>query len=290
MNDNEHGALGKRIGSGQSGPKFSGVTGTLQDRHWVSPETLQKLLNVSSTSYVGRLPVAFTSSMQESPKQVYQAFDELVHLLRGMRRLDDISFEFNIGNSKKPVTIQYVGSGAYGTVYKLTVNNQPFALKVYHEDNEVSSHGTFGESATGLYFSKKDLKDISKFYFGNPKAGWGVFEFVTKDMSPDKRKGQSIKDFPVSLGDDHGANSINGIRVDYGGISKGSKTVKIRNFDDYKKAIASNDTSVQASAASQIYDLPSEFIKEAVRIYAQAIERNRSFRYVKDLKVSTPPR
>jgi hypothetical protein len=256
----------KKSGGAESDLRFSGVTAALQDKRWISPSTFQKLLNVSSTPYVGRLPSEFTSLMQESPKHVYQALDELVPFLRGLAGLPDVSFEFHIGHSNKSMTLQYAGRGSFGTVYQFTVNNHPFALKVYHSDKGVLTHGTFGESATGLYFSKKVLKDISRFYFGNPKSGWGVFEFITQDISADKRKGGSIKDYPVSLEDDHGANSIHGIRVDYGGISKTNKTVTISNFDDYKKAMETQEPTVQARAASQIGVLPNELRQAAFQL------------------------
>jgi hypothetical protein len=247
-------------------PQFGGLTGALQDRHWVSPETFQKALGVSSTPYIGKLPPVFVALMkefQESPKQVYQALDELAPILRGLRCNEGV-FQFQVGRSQTPITLQFLGNGSFGSVYQLSFKDQVFALKVYHKLDKVSSHGTFGESSTGLYLGKRPMKDIAQFYFGNPKEGWGVYELVTKDMRSHSRSGQSIESLSLSLGDAHSKNKINGIRVDYGGIS--SKDVIIRDFDDYKKAMASQDPTIQAKAASNIWGLPVRFEKEAFQM------------------------
>ncbi|MBY0402780.1 MAG: hypothetical protein K2X66_02700, partial [Cyanobacteria bacterium] len=202
-------------------PQFGGVTGALQDRHWVSPETFQKALGVSSTPYIGKLPPVFVALMketQESPKLVYQALDELMPLLRGLRSNEGV-FQFQIGRSKTPVTLEYIGSGERGTVYKLLVKDQAFALKVYHNNALVSSQGSFGESSIGLYLGKRPMRDIAQFYFGNPKAGWGVVEFIPNDKTSNSRPGKSIQTLSAVLRDNHSGNKINGVRVDYGGIS-----------------------------------------------------------------------
>jgi hypothetical protein len=246
--------------------RFSGTTWILEGRSWVSPDIFQKLLHVSATPYVGRCPSDFTRSKQVSPQQVCQALDEIVPFLRGVRALRDFCFEFHIGHSNKPMTLQYVDRGSFGTVYQLTFNHHPYALKVYHSNHQVATHGTFGESATGLYFSQKALKDISRYYFGNPQLGWGVYEFITPEMSVDQRKGKSINDFPVLLEDNKDKNHIHGIRVDYGGICKAQETPTIRNFDDYKLAMESKEPTVQLSAVSQIGSLPNELRKEAFQL------------------------
>ncbi|MBY0405964.1 MAG: hypothetical protein K2X66_18825 [Cyanobacteria bacterium] len=245
--------------------QFGGVTGTLQDRHWVSPESFQKVMGVSSTPYIGKLPPVFVQLMketQESPKQIYQALDELIPILRGLKSEEGV-FQFQIGRSQTPITLKFIGSGAFGSVYNLSFKDQHFALKVYHCNNLASSHGTFGESSTGLYLGKRPMKDIAQFYFGNPKAGWGVYELISKDMRSHSRSGQSIHSLPMILGDEHEDNNINDIRVDYGGLSKG---VRPKNFDDYKKAMAFKDPTVQALAASKIWTLPYEFREKAFQM------------------------
>ncbi|MBY0402781.1 MAG: hypothetical protein K2X66_02705 [Cyanobacteria bacterium] len=257
-------------------PQFGGVTGTLQDRHWVSPETFQKALGVSSTPYIGKLPPVFVSLMketQESPKQVFQALDELAPILRQLS-VDEAAFTCRIGRSKKPLTLQYIGNGSYGTVYALTVKNQSmqnqtFALKVYHKLDQVTYHGTFGESSTGLYLGKRPMKDIAQFYFGNPKAGWGVYELITSDMRSNSRPGQSIHSLPLTLGDEGGGNSISDIRVDYGGILPKvifPNGVEMRNLEDFKKIMACEGPAVQARATARIPWLSENSREEAFQL------------------------
>ncbi len=243
--------------------RFGGVTGTLADRHWMSPKAFQNLLNIASTPYIGRLPDALRQAVEGSPKQVYQALDELAPLLRKLRNCDTDDLAFRIGPSNVPVTLHQIGSGSYGIVYRLTVNQQSFALKVYHHTTEVSTHGSYGESATGLYFSQQNLKDVARFHFGNPKAGWGVFELITSGMSVATRKGQSIKAFPVVLEDDRDVNRINGIRVDYGGILKSSQRRERKKLGGYPQATVNPDSGIQASNPSRLYNLPQDERYEA---------------------------
>ncbi|MBY0405962.1 MAG: hypothetical protein K2X66_18815, partial [Cyanobacteria bacterium] len=249
--------------------QFAGVTGALQDRHWVSPETFQKALGGSSTPYIGKLPRGFVQLMkesQESPKQIYQALDELIPILRGLKSEEGV-FQFKIGRSPTLITLQFIGKGSYGSVYNLSFKDQAFALKVYHDLNEVACHGAIGESSTGLYLGKRPMKDIAQFYFGNPKAGWGVYELITKDMRTHSRSGQSIQSLPLTLGDEGSGNSINDIRVDYGGISLKDVTIRnFRDFGEYKKAMSSQDPTMQEKAAANIFELPVKFGKEAFQM------------------------
>lgn len=276
-------------------PSFSGVTGNLQGRHWVEPETFHKLLNVSSTPYIGKLPKDLVGLVPESPKQVYQALDELASLLLEIGGVDGVQLKFRIGGLKTPVFVQHIGGGGYGRVYRLIVDNQSFALKVYYPSADaISSYGIFGESATGIYFSKKRMKDLSRFCCGNPKVNWNLFEFIMEEMSSKLRKGKSIKDFNVVLFDDVPRNRINGILVDYGGIEKklfgkqesttGDSNVSsgsndssaseedsspqqepliLRNIADYKKVMATKNKTIQEDASCLISQLPLESRMEA---------------------------
>lgn len=249
-----------------SAPHFSGLTRSLQDRHWVSPETFQKLLDISSSSYVGRLPAPFRQAVPENPKKVFLALDELAHLLRGVKKVEGVGLKIKIGKSKEPITLESINNGSFGTVYKLTVKDQSFALKIYHHADEADHYGTYGESATGLYFSKKEFKDLAKFHFGNPKAGWGVYEWIAPEMSAASRPGDSIQDYPVNLEDECEDNRLRGIRVDYGGITPESKRPVFKELDGFRLAMASQDKTIQVSAAGHLFNLPEGLRQEAYQM------------------------
>jgi hypothetical protein len=212
-------------------PAFAGATRHLADRRWVSPQTLQALLAVSPSPYVGRLPAPVVRSLLAAgvaPRQAFEALDALAAALQGVRAVPGLSLTARLGGpTGPPLTLAPVGNGAFGSVYRLTLADQVLALKCYFEvDHITGSHGPWGESAAALYWSRTRFRDLSQYHFGNPQAGWGVFEFIDPDTPPTRpRSGPSIYEQPVSLTDCGGENQINGIQVDYGGIVKRSDTV-----------------------------------------------------------------
>lgn len=273
-------------------PQFEGESKSLANRRWVSPETFQKLLKVSATPYVGRLPGPLLQAGTARPKQVFKALDELAALLRPLRFLQASEGAFTIGDSKVPVSLDYVGMGGYGAVWKVTVGEKSFALKVYHRLEEVFSHGAYGEIATGLYLSRKNIKDLVKFHCGNPPQGWGLFEFISPTDTLRNRSGVSLSTLPVHLKDDCAENRINDIVIDYGGIEKPS--LPLAEYADFAREIASKDIrrqrfalanmgvlnealrqevfllamatgvpSVQAKAVEKLLELPESFVSEA---------------------------
>lgn len=259
---------------------FAGVTGNLRGRHWLSPGAFQKLLNVSSSPYVGLLPAALVQAVPSSPKHVYRILDELASLLEGEERRhtafeqalikNNLRFEFKIGDSNTPVSLEGIDSGSQGAVYKLTINQQPFAFKVFYDKNQVSKyhHGNFGECSTGLYLSDRKWKDLASFHCANPQAGWALFEFISDEMTAESRVGSTYKNLQAILGDDGGSNCKNGIRLDYGGIYRG-KQVNVETLDDFKQALKSEDPAIQSAAAWQIVRLPEEAVQEAFQLAMQ---------------------
>lgn len=203
--------------------RFSGATHQLQGRHWLSAESFYAVLAKSATPYVGRVPSPLLKQvLPHSPKQIYQALDELAPVLRS---LEAVHGDFMLGEDQLPVAFQYVGQGSYGTVYRLTIGEQAYALKIYHDSGPDSLQdvlgGSYRENSLGVYLSKKRFntrrwRDISRFHFANPQAGWGVYEFVTKPVAP--RPGRSIESLPGIVKDRHRGNYIGGLRIDYGGI------------------------------------------------------------------------
>lgn len=245
-------------------PHFSGLTKNLQNHLLLSPNAFHQLLSTASTPYVGKLPKVFCQAAPHNPKIVYQALDELAPLLRSLPKGGQV--HLCLGEGKVPITLEYKGTGIRGKLYQLTLNQKHFALKVYHRTNLVGFHGAYGEIAAGLYFSKRQMKDIAQFHFGNPTAGWGVFEFIPPDMKASQRSGKSIREYPVSLWDDVASNYINGIRIDYGGITRAGcedpdddiegmqsigttpsrqEALSLITFDNYKRAMASCDPERQ---------------------------------------------
>lgn len=201
--------------------RFSGLTHNLRGRHWLDAPQLRRLIQTAPTPYVGNLPKAWVHWAPQNPKQIYHMLDELAPILRTLGKGTDINLEFRLKQSQSPIQLDFIGHGSYGSVYRLKVGGQSFALKVYHRPEEAAQngHGAYAECATGLFFSDKPRRDIAQFFFANPQAGWSVGEFIAPTMSAETRPGPAIRDnTQIKLGDDRTPNNINSIRIDWGGI------------------------------------------------------------------------
>ena len=246
--------------------RFSGLTSKLAGRQWISEDTFLRAVQASSTAYIGQLPTQLVRLAPNSPKVVYQALNEISSVLRNLANIDLnmsepelklLSGQFHLTELGTPVAFRCVGRGGYGSAFRLTVNNQSFLLKVYHRKQNPMTGG-YNELSAGLYFSKMKLRDLPHLYCGNSEAGWGLFEFITPEMTVDQRKGKSLAHYGVVFCDDGGANRINGILVDYGGFGKKIEEFPVKNFDTFSQALGSADSDVQCLACHKLYNVEPE--------------------------------
>jgi hypothetical protein len=234
-------------------------------RLWVSPETLEAMLTFCSSPYVGQLPTPIVQAIKPRPQEVLKAFDLMAGCLSPIGSIGiNVSACCKVGQNGVPLSLQTIGRGAYGAVYQLTVAHQHYALKIYHIAGNAEAEdmdGVWHETRTALYFPRKPLKDIARFYCGNPKAGWALFELITPEMSIENREGLEVSTFPVNFWDGYN-NSVSGIRVDYGGINARQKKITI-GLRGFMNALKNSSPNVQAQATTQIPDLPEADRKTA---------------------------
>ncbi len=184
--------------------------------------------------------------------------------------------------------VEFIDSGVFGKVFKVSIDNEDFALKIFHSDppaHLVHSHGRTKEIANAIYLNKQ-LKpnQCSKFYFGkiaadNIEDGYMVTKFVQDNKKP--KTPQPFVRHQYSrfyLGDkEKSGNLTNGMIVDYGAVSMNYKN---RNHQKYAKELFPllNKGDVQAvkefvnkhQNSNEFKDF-FEFFKRKMKIFTQPI-------------------
>lgn len=118
------------------------------------------------------------------------------------------------------VAIDVLGEGGSGIVYKITIDNKPFALKTISPGwlTDINDFMPFNEAANGLFFTALGVKDMSRFHAANPFTGWLLTEYIGPDADLSKRPGVFLQELGYRLHDNKAENYIKGIRIDHGGI------------------------------------------------------------------------
>lgn len=204
-------------------PAFQGRRTTIQSRQeLLSCAELGCLLEKDTDPYLGEIPVAFKRWEHREDIDFFQGLDWLAHqLVTPSRPSLKERFGFPLHNPIKKMLksgalkYEYVGEGKTGTVYRLDLDGQSFAFKIFGE--WLKAFHPFREAATGLYFSAQPTKDLSMLYAANPREKWTLMEYVPSTASLGVRAGKTLFEQGYKLSDEHAKNRINGIRVDHGG-------------------------------------------------------------------------
>jgi hypothetical protein len=259
----------------------------------VSGETLRTACAASPTPWVGRLPDPLVTAIQASggsPRQIYATLDDLAGLLRGVPVLAGCQLIGTLGPTGPRMTLEPIGSGVFGTVYRLTVAGQSVALKIYESlTPQETVHGAAAECATGLYLSPVHFRDLARFYGGNPCQGWALYEFIAPDQGRTQRRGPDLETWAgpevIRVDDQKLENQVAGVRVDYGGIRKrppappasmapsaGGKRPMIgmlresERWPAFQAALLGSDSEATRAAVSHLFTLPSAVQLAAFRL------------------------
>lgn len=99
---------------------------------------------------------------------------------------DQAAYSFDLNNSINPefsFNIEYVASGFFGSVYKLSAaDGRTYALKAFYRRSfELEFSGPWNEAALGVYVTAQHVSNMPHLCAANPAAGWLLSEFVDAD-------------------------------------------------------------------------------------------------------------
>lgn len=266
-------------------------------KHFVSPESLRKLLDFKTAPYIGTLPkeLLLCTSL---PKAVLETLDKLAFALRELNTDNLAPFKIKFGN--KEVICYSVNAGDYGRVFRLAMDDKSFAFKVFHNNSIVDIHGAYAEISSGLFLSNWKIKDLSRFYCGNPEAGWSLDSWVSSGSESLVCKGKSLDDllerFDLEFVDRDVNRNANEKRIwwDRGGIYKKSRfkehsqeaevtqelEVTINNLEDYSNLLKNLETRI--SAVRGIKNIPISQIKDAFKMTLEYEDTRNMLIYIND--------
>lgn len=232
----------------KSSISFRGLTSVLSKKPYNKVETAalyQKYYN-KSHGIVGRLPAEwiFKIPFEERASTIKDIFSFLGTSFSSLRlKYEDFAIQKQVARNltyffkskkiigpKDKIGIEFAGSGAYGNVYKLNVQNKNYAVKVFSSLDNISSNdnisldycnGNFFEQNIAQFLTKKvpkRKKNLFHFYFGDIKNGIMVSEFED-GANPFVRRGFDYRKVGLLLADEeHFAqkNNIAGKIIDIG--------------------------------------------------------------------------
>ncbi len=165
-------------------------------------------------------PDAKPSELIHGLNQLGRMLGEIVPLVPGPKfRLP----EFSVLLGGERIHVEYVGSGGWASVYKLSIGDQSYAFRVYYDrvDNGI---GAYSDLAAGLFYTRHGItKDMVKTYAGNYQDRWVLAEFLDETTDINNREGMTLAEarFKFSAEKDsfevNPQNYRNHVRQDLGG-------------------------------------------------------------------------
>lgn len=238
---------------------FQGLTDQLKKRILSRSEILE-LINKypKSNGCVGSIPGEWEEKIKikfslpgkehsETVKAFYKELGKIISDLRESKEIDgsieNTSIQINqlmqkvgILSENEKVNIKKLGSGGFGTGYKLGVENDPnqYVIKFFHEINKNNEiHGNHVEANRGIFVrnyaqepneSNGNLANNSqfaRFFFGDTKSGYILEQHIGDNKQPPNNI-INPELFGIRLYDSsptaNGINSINGYNIEYGGM------------------------------------------------------------------------
>jgi hypothetical protein len=238
--------------------QFSGQLATRAAQNTLlSGAALKNILASDDTPYVGSLPAELLRDTPMSESQCLTFLDKLANEIRdqlpeqllyvysGNREANkkklSIKTEAILKNTaeyslqEQQFQLEYVENGWNSIQTKLILNGKPYAFKVVRSQPELADP-EYTEPAVGTYFTHQNTRDLAKLYVSNPQSKWMLGEFITDDTHVSQRTGKTLLEQGFEFYDPDAdktsetprANRINGIRVDYGCLTKvGSGVAKV---------------------------------------------------------------
>lgn len=173
---------------------------------------------------VGSMPEYFNVKDVESNK-IFEATEQLANNLELSRfRTVDTNFEQSLLNQykftlqsmiKKEITINEIGSGSFGKVYKLSIEGKkPIAIKLFFKNKGDERSGSNVEIPLAIFTNKHFPEHFARFYFGKVPSNSGENGFMVSEFLTPSPEGkfpvQHDKKWSFSYDDGHGWNDLRG--------------------------------------------------------------------------------
>ncbi|MBY0450010.1 MAG: hypothetical protein K2X01_05230 [Cyanobacteria bacterium] len=239
----------KRAGLQPAQPHFTGLSRLIPGRLWLGVDSFERVVSERTqtqgkSAYLGTLPHDWVSLLKNNilggttvtPRDVYQALDELAPVLQSLLPISRLRITCRLKKAGIYLVIVKINSGQFGEVFAIQLQqkdkppSQPLALKVFRSEVNKSGltkpshrfiHGTWAEIATGLRWSHRRYKDLVHFYVANPQKDWMLSEWIdSRSTKSRKASGYFTQEGKAFSSDFKDENYIEGIRVDMGGISR----------------------------------------------------------------------
>lgn len=208
---------------------------------------------------IGEIPANWFDNCEKNEKtetKVRELFEDFNEKMHGR---DDLSWEERKKNMQefseklgtvlnKKVAIKSLGSGCYGTGYKVEIDGaKPVVMKIYHREINTYftlDHGPWAEVPRGLFLNRYP-NNFVHFYFGtvahkHSYDAYSVTEFLPEDEKFVKPQSEiKDKDYSIYCSDlDADDNSRQGKVYDYGGvyIFPQEKTITYDSIVEYLKS------------------------------------------------------
>lgn len=211
------------------------------------PEEVDDVLNTFQTPWIGVVPDSFLKS-ETDPFKVFQVFDQFVGKItrlsesryfdereRKIRRYTNKRFKVGRQTVRAKIVENPTSLGFDGIVFELIADGKSYKLKIYRDEIDHTKRNRSGnlikvgprsEISDALHFMNIPICDLTYFHFGNPEAGWAVFEWFDFAQPISNRPGPRLRDVGM-LEDDHPylapaarTNSRGGMIFDHGRIEE----------------------------------------------------------------------
>ena len=227
-------------------PSFCGLTSKLSKAVYEKDEVIKlyKKYEPKSHGIIGKLPAQwiYQIPLEKRPEMIKNIFASVGEAFSGLRTMKDNAFAQKIAartitkSLKKAgvlkrfqkAKITYHDSGSFADVYKLDVQGESYAIKVFkkillkgmHFDN---INGNFFEQPVAQYLKKKIPKRKNnwfKFYFGDLKNGVMFSRFENGDYPFDRKPFATEKIGILTHSKEHynDRNNIEGRIIDAGSV------------------------------------------------------------------------
>lgn len=174
------------------------------------------------------------------------------------------------------VLVQELGTGNYGTGYKITVGNRkPFVLKAFNEaSNDFKGYNVHGQTIEpqNAMYAKGRSNDFAGFYFGRAadkfdNDGFMLVEFLPKKTGPEKPRDLSIQRLTSADFDaEQNHNFQNGKIIDYGAMMPvDKKLLEDKGVARYTRIITENMIALKGSDTYGFNDVRLNIVKNAVQ-------------------------